>query len=110
VAKIAEVPLYVFVSLWLRDGQVANFEAYEAKVARIMKRYGGIVERAVRAADIEGSSPGTPFEVHLLRFPDAEHFAAYRADADRQGLAPDRAQAIAKTAIVMGRERRVEVP
>ncbi len=55
---IAEKPLYVLASLWVHQGQVANFEAYESHVVRILKRCGGIVERAIRTTDVEGGSSG----------------------------------------------------
>ncbi len=47
-------PTLFVVSLWIREGRVAGFEAYERKTFRIMKRYDGVVERMVRV-----SEPGT---------------------------------------------------
>ena len=41
-------PIYRVVSLWVRSGAVAEFEAYERKAARIMKKYGGSIEKVIR--------------------------------------------------------------
>ena len=41
-------PIYRVVSLWVRSGAVAEFEAYERKAARIMRKYGGSIEKVIR--------------------------------------------------------------
>ena len=43
-------PIYRVVSLWVRSGAVAEFEAYERQAARIMRTYGGSIWRLVRRA------------------------------------------------------------
>jgi uncharacterized protein (DUF1330 family) len=93
-------PLYLVVSIWIHDGCEAGFEAYEGKAARIMARYGGAIERAVRVAG--GNTPELPLEVHVVTFPNEERLAAYRADAELRALAPERESVIAKTVIVTG--------
>jgi uncharacterized protein (DUF1330 family) len=96
-------PTYFVVSLWIRDGRAAEFEAYERKAARLMKRFGGSLERAVR---IEGGNTAErPFEVHLVRFPSRAMFDAYRADPQTAALASEREAVIARTVIHAGRPR-----
>ena len=94
-------PLVLVASLWVRDGRVAEFEAYERKAARIMRRYGGAIERAIRI-DPANASPDAPFEVHVVTFPDRARFDAYRADFELAGLAAEREAAIGKTLVLTG--------
>lgn len=74
-------PTFLVVSLWIREGRVADFEAYERKTSRMMKRYGGVVECTVRV-----SAPGTAsdqlFEMHIVGFPSQAMCEAYRTDAE----------------------------
>lgn len=96
-------PIYIVASLWIREGSVAAFEAYEHKAARLMQKYGGAVEHAVRLAPASELS-GQPFEVHLVRFPSPELFAAYRSDSELKSLAPEREMVITRTEIMVGYE------
>ena len=62
------------------DG-VKAFLAYEAGVIPLMPRYGGALERRLRTGD-------GLVEVHVVSFPDAAAFEAYRADPNRAAFAP----------------------
>ena len=93
-------PTLLVVSLWIREGRVAEFEAYERKAARVMKRYGGMVERAVRIES--GNTSELPYEVHLVSFPSQPMFDAYRASAETKALSNERDAVIAKTVILAG--------
>jgi hypothetical protein len=53
-------PFVLVASLWIRDGRVAEFEAYERKAARIMRRHGGAIERAIRV-DAAIAAADAPF-------------------------------------------------
>ena len=57
------------------DG-VAPFMAYEHAVLPILADHGGVLERRLR-------SEGGTTEIHLIWFPSAAHFDAYRADLRR---------------------------
>ena len=98
----AVTPVYIVVSLWVRDGQQARFEAYERKVARIMARHSGVIERVVRCSRNASARSDDPFEVHVLRFPSQEQYETYRADPDRTALAAERAEVITRTDVVVG--------
>jgi uncharacterized protein (DUF1330 family) len=93
-------PICRVVSLWIRPGSTAAFEVYERKAARIMRKYGGSIEKVIRIGQ-EGWSEH-PFEIHVVSFPDQEKFAAYRADQEIASLAPDREAVILKTIVVTG--------
>jgi antibiotic biosynthesis monooxygenase (ABM) superfamily enzyme len=62
-----ERPIYRVVSLWVRSGAVAEFEAYERKAARIMRKYGGSIEKVIRTG--QENSPEIPFEYTLSASP-----------------------------------------
>jgi uncharacterized protein (DUF1330 family) len=93
-------PIVVVASLWIREGRVAEFEAYERKASRIMKRYGGMVERAVRVEARTASD--RPFEVHLVSFPSHAMFDAYRIDAELNALSQEREAVITKSVVLVG--------
>jgi hypothetical protein len=67
------------VTIDLANADIAAFESYEAKVLSLVGGHGGRLELRVRAVD--GTS-----ETHLLHFPDAAAYEAYRADPRRQAL------------------------
>jgi antibiotic biosynthesis monooxygenase (ABM) superfamily enzyme len=93
--------IYILVRLWIHKGRETEFEAYESKVARIMARYGGVIERAIRPS---GGSEGSdePFEVHVLKFPSRELYDAYLNDAERRSLSEERAGIITNSDILVG--------
>jgi uncharacterized protein (DUF1330 family) len=67
------------VTIDLTSADVSAFEAYERKVLALLADHGGRLEFRVRSVD--GTS-----ETHLLQFPDAGAYDAYRADPRRQAL------------------------
>lgn len=93
------------VSLWLRDGDIAGFEAFEREAARIMTRHCGRIDNVVRIARPEGAAlPGDlPFEIHIISFPDDAAFEAYAADPETETLRGRREQIISKTQVMTGR-------
>lgn len=99
---MANDEMLLLVSLFIHPGQEAAFRRFEAAAAAIMARHGGRIERVIRPLPGVGGAP-PPHEIHLISFPDARAFAAYRADAALAALAPLRAAAIARTEIVTGR-------
>lgn len=93
----------VVATLWIEEGNVTAFEAYERKAARIMEKYGGSVERMIRLLR-DADQLDQPFEVHLVRFPSNEAFAAYRLDPELRALSAERDAAITKTVVLVGYE------
>jgi hypothetical protein len=93
------------VSLWLRDGDIVGFEAFEREAARIMARHGGRIENAIRIAQSEGATPSSdaPFEVHIVSFLDDAAFEAYASDPETVALRQRRAQIISRTEVMPGR-------
>jgi hypothetical protein len=92
------------VTLWLRPDQEAAFGAFEREAARIMARYGGRIEQAVRLAQPDGARAGeAPFELHIVSFPDQAAFEAYGADSEAIALRARRDTIIARTVVAAGR-------
>jgi antibiotic biosynthesis monooxygenase (ABM) superfamily enzyme len=102
MANLATLPLYIVVRLWVRGGLEAEFEAYERKVSRIMARYGGVIERAIRTSRAPDDGSDEPFEVHVLKFPSRDLYDAYQDDAERRSLRDERAGIITKTDSLVG--------
>ena len=84
------------VQLWLKQDDGVAFEAFERRAAAVMQKHGGCVDYAFRLAH---PTPDTPFEIHLVSFPTAEAFAAYRADPETQALANERETIIVRTVV-----------
>src|SRR4051812_27599275 len=95
-------PLYILVKLWIHSGREAEFEAYERKVARIMARYGGVIERAIRVSREPDDGSDKPFEVHVLSFPSQDLYDAYQEDAERRSLSGERAAIVTNTDVLVG--------
>jgi uncharacterized protein (DUF1330 family) len=94
--------LIIVAILTLHTGTIESFREYETKAARILSKYGGVIERTVV---IEAPSPDERMrEVHLLSFPNQESFTRYRSDPDLAALASLRATSIAHTEVLFGRE------
>jgi hypothetical protein len=60
---------------------VDDFVAYERVVFALLPDHGGTLEQRFRSAD--GAT-----EIHIVRFPSHEAFAAYRADPRRPNMPP----------------------
>lgn len=99
--NMAAAPLYIIVRLWIRRGLAAEFEVYERNMSRIMTRYGGVIEHAIRISASDDQSDA-PFEVHVLKFPNRDLYDAYKDDAERHSLSGERAGIITKADILVG--------
>jgi hypothetical protein len=86
----------IIASLWLKNGDLEAFEAFERTAARIMAKHGGHIGRS-NVAD-------APFEIHLTSFPDAAAYAAYQDDLETRELAGARSAVIARTVTHAGTE------
>ena len=98
------------VNLWIRNQDIAAFEAFERKTAELLQRHGGKIDRAMRVADLHRNessntydSPGdAPFEIHLVSFPNRAAFDAYRIDPEVVLLSAERERIILKTVTIEG--------
>jgi uncharacterized protein (DUF1330 family) len=88
-------------SLWIREGAVAEFEAFERRVAAIQAKHGAKIERAIRVAG-PAANAAEPFEIHVVSFPSQKALIAYRADPEITALADLRATIFTRTLFVQG--------
>lgn len=95
----AKSGLVLVAALYVNPGRRAEFEEFETAAARIMRRYGAVIERRIGIVPAEENQPD---EVHVVAFPDREAFEGYRADPELQGLAELRQKAIRLTTIWFG--------
>ncbi|MCE9574787.1 MAG: DUF1330 domain-containing protein [Deltaproteobacteria bacterium] len=84
--------------LTVSRSMLARFRAYERAAAAIMTHHGGAIARTVVI-------DGDPLrEVHVVTFPDAAAFAAYRAEPALAALAAERAAVIVATEVLVGED------
>jgi len=95
-------PLYILVRIWIHKGLETEFEAYESRVSRIMARYGGCIDRAIRISAASRENANEPFEVHVLTFPSRDLYDAYLDDTERRSLSAERARIVANSDILVG--------
>jgi antibiotic biosynthesis monooxygenase (ABM) superfamily enzyme len=88
----------LIVLLWVLPERRAEFERFESRAAEIMRDHGGCIERRVGIA----ADAGAPDEVHVVTFPDAAAFDAYRSDPRSLSLSTLRAEAIRDTVVWRG--------
>ena len=93
----------LIASLFIHPGREAEFHQFETAAARIMKKYGGRVERVIRPT-MSSASDALPYEVHVVTFPNREQFEAYRADSELTSFAELRQTAIARTDVLIGED------
>ena len=87
-------------AMTVRPEAAEAFRTYERRAAAMMARYGGAIERVIA---IPADEPGGPFrEVHVVTFPDADAWAAYRADPELADAAEHRASVVLHTEVLVG--------
>jgi len=97
-------PLVLVVSLCVRDGKTREFQEFERAAAKIMRKYGGRIEKVMRPESSAMAAAPIPSEIHWVTFPGQPALNAYRADPELAALASKREAAIERTEIVFGRE------
>lgn len=90
------------VILTVRSEAIEQFHAFERKAAEIMARYGGAIERTVIVSPENASDRFR--EIHIVTFPDAEAFAAYRADSELRSMGYLREESVIATEILVGED------
>ena len=94
--------LTLLVTMTVRRDAAESFHAFESAAARIMAKYGGVIERTV-VIDNENDDKSETFkEIHIVTFPSADAFARYRGDAELAQAAPLRQTSVIHTEILIG--------
>ena len=94
--------LIIVAALFINPGCEDEFLQFESAAEKIMRRYGGCVERRIGFPANAGTDH--PHEVHIVAFPDQQAFDRYRADPDLQAMAELRARAISQTIVWSGKD------
>jgi uncharacterized protein (DUF1330 family) len=94
--------MLIVAILTVKTDAAASFHAFEKIAVSIMARHGGTLERTVVV--LPGPGESVFREVHVLRFPDAAAFAAYKADPEMAKALPLRNAAVVQTEILAGEE------
>jgi uncharacterized protein (DUF1330 family) len=90
------------VILTVRREALEQFRAFEAQAAAVMITHGGRIDRTVVVS--EAGSPDVIKEVHVVTFPSAEAFRAYRADERLRELAHLRDASVVHTDVLTGED------
>lgn len=90
------------VTLTVKRDRLADFRAFERYAAAVMAAHGGRIERTV-VAPAEGRAD-LLVEVHVVTFPDAAAFAAYRADPRLADMAHLRDGAVVSAQLLVGED------
>jgi hypothetical protein len=87
--------------LTVRKDALDAFRAFERRVAAVLAAHGGRIERTVVAP---GDAPDLIKGIHVVTFPDAAAFGAYRGDARLAELAPLREASVVRTGFLAGED------
>jgi hypothetical protein len=93
--------MLVVAILSIRRAELDTFRAFEHHAARVMAPPGGRIERTVVVDDGQGELLR---EIHVVAFPDAAAWAAYRADPALLARSADRGRAVVASEILIGSE------
>lgn len=88
--------------LTVRKAALAQFRAFERHAAAVMASHGGRIERTVVITADAGAD--VIKEIHLVTFPDAAAFQAYRADERLGKMAALREESVVHTEVLAGEE------
>ena len=88
--------------LTVRKAAIDTFRTFEKRAAAVMAAHGGRIERTVV---VNGDGAADLFkEIHVVTFPSASAFAAYRGDERLRELARLRAAAVVHTEVLVGED------
>ena len=99
------VPVTLVAIMTVRAAALDDFRAFERHAAAAMRAHGGRIERAVvvpvvPVPDVEDVIK----EVHVVTFPDAAAFTAYRADPVLAAVAHLRTASVIHTELLTGHD------
>lgn len=96
--------LYILQLIYLKDGEEAVFEAFEAVAIPIIRRYNGKMLLRIRPGDaayIEHAME-RPYEVHLVEFATEEDFVHFQQDEERKQFLHLKEQSIRSALLIKG--------
>jgi uncharacterized protein (DUF1330 family) len=88
--------------LTVRRDAVDAFRAFGRRAAAVMATHGGRIERTVVVTPV--ATPDRLTEVHIVTFPDASAFDAYRRDPRLAAVAHLREASVVATEVLVGED------
>jgi uncharacterized protein (DUF1330 family) len=86
--------MLLHVTLHVRRDAIDTFREFEHEAARILRKHGGELERVLVLRTPESE----PYrEVHVLSFPSADAYEAYRVSPELAAFMPMRERSVVKT-------------
>jgi len=96
--------LYLTQLIYLKEGQAAVFDEFEAVAIPLIPKYNGELLLRVRPnpADFIEAGMEKPYEIHLVSFPSEADFLAFMHDEDRKQFLHLKERAIRSSFLVKG--------
>jgi len=88
------------ITLTIQRAHVGDFREFEHGAARVMSKFGGTILATI---ELDGETPETLREIHVVSFPSEDAYAAYRAAPDLVPMMPLRERSVMSTKIVKGK-------
>jgi uncharacterized protein (DUF1330 family) len=101
-AQEPRIRMTLVAILTVRKEAQAAFRKFETYAAGVMKTHGGRIERTIVVAP--DGSPEVFKEIHVVTFPDAQAFAAYRNDERLRQMTHLRDESVVHTEILIGED------
>ena len=96
--------IYFTQLIYIKSGQEAVFEEFEAVALPLISRYNGELLLRLRPdsrAKREGSAD-LPYEIHLVRFGSEADFQAFSSDPERASFLPLKEASVEKVVLIRG--------
>lgn len=95
---------YITQLIYIRDGQEAVFNAFEAVAIPVISKYKGQLLLRLRpdATSIIESGMEVPYEMHLVVFESREDFEAFTTDPERKQFLHLKQQSIRSSLLIGG--------
>ena len=90
------MPITLCVLLWVKVGKEELFIKYEDRALQIASTHGGLTLSRLRRRDNSES----PYEIHVIQFPNRVAFQAFMDDPSRLALTDRREEAITRTEVI----------
>ena len=98
--------LYITQLIYIRDGQEATFNAFEAVAIPLISKYNGrlLLRYRPEAKNVIEQNIETPYEIHIVEFKSEKDLADFFNDEERKQYTHLKEQSV-KTAVLIKGER-----
>lgn len=96
--------LYLTQLIYLKEGQEAVFDEFEAVAIPLIAKYNGSMLFRLRpsAADFIETQIERPYEIHFVSFPEEADFTAFMRDEERKKFLHLKEQSIRESWLMKG--------